>query len=422
MFLGMIWQAWFVVLLILGMFSLLIWTKLPTDTVFLGGMALLLVSGCLSPADALSGFSSQTVVVVGALFYVIAGLEATGVLQWIVQNLLGSPRTYNRAILRLMLPVAALSAFLTNTTVVALFVQIVKLWSRKLHIAPSRLLIPLSYASGMGGICTLIGTPPNLIISGFYADATGEQMGIFEPLLPGLFCLVTGVATVLLLHRLIPTRVASKEIGEEAESIFDNSMHGIKTALASLIMIGMVLLSAFEVVPLLHSCFIAALLMLGTRCCSSEQAKKTINWDVLMVFACSVTLGKAIEQTGLAQQLADHISVWCRGNAFWAMIVMCLAGTFLTEFISNTACGALLAPIALKLSVSLGANPLAFCVALMISCSSSFATPIGSPTHLLVYIPGGYRFTDFLRIGLPMNFIILAANIFAVCLFYTIIL
>lgn len=420
MFLGLIWQAWFTVLLVLGMFSLLIWTKLPTDTVFLGGMALLLLSGCLSPADALNGFSSQTVVVVGALFYVIAGLEATGVLHWIVQNLLGTPSTYCKAILRLMFPVAALSAFLTNTTVVALFVQIVKLWSRKLHIAPSRLLIPLSYASGMGGICTLIGTPPNLIISGFYSDTTGHQMGIFEPFLPGVFCLIVGVIAVLLLQRFIPTRVPSKEIGDEAESIQDLQHQGKKALLASLIMIAMVLLSAFKVMPLLHSCFLAALVMLGTRCCSTEQAKKTINWDVLMVFACSVTLGKAIEQTGLAQLMADNIGIWCHGKAFWALVILCTAGTFLTEFISNTACGALLAPIALKLSVSLGANPLAFCIALMISCSSSFATPIGSPTHLLVYIPGGYRFTDFLRIGLPMNFIILAANILSVCLLYSI--
>lgn len=415
MFLGLIWQAWFTILLVLGMFSLLIWSRLPTDTVFLGGMALLVLSGCLSPADALSGFSSQTVVVVGALFYVIAGLDATGVLHWIVQHLMGTPRTYRQAILRLMLPVAALSAFLTNTTVVALFVRIVKLWARKLRIAPSRLLIPLSYASGMGGICTLIGTPPNLIISGFYADETGHQMGIFEPLLPGLICLVTGVLTVILLQRLLPSREAPKEEKGLSE---ETPKQGMKTVLASLIMVGMVFLSAFKILPLLHSCFLAALLMLGTRCCNSSQIKEAMNWDVLMVFACSVTLGKAIEQTGLAQLLADHICLWCGGSAFWALVVMCLAGTFLTEFISNTACGALLAPIALKLSTTLGADPTAFCVALMISCSSSFATPIGSPTHLLVYIPGGYRFTDFLRIGLPMNFIILAANILAVCLLY----
>ena len=84
----------------------------------------------------------------------------------------------------------------------------------------------------------------------------------------------------------------------------------------------------------------------------------------------------------------------------------------MTEFISNTACGAMFYPIAISAAESLGVNPLTFAVALMISVSSSFATPIGSPTHMLVYIPGGYRFTDFARVGLIMNLIILAANLF----------
>ena len=77
-----------------------------------------------------------------------------------------------------------------------------------------------------------------------------------------------------------------------------------------------------------------------------------------------------------------------------------------------------MAPVAIKIALSMGANPLTFCMGLMISCSSSFATPIGSPTHLMVYVPGGYRFTDFLRIGLPMNFIILAANVLICCILF----
>ena len=119
----------------------------------------------------------------------MAGLTHTGVLQWIVKHLLGQPTGYSKAVVRLMLPVAALSSFLSNTTVVALFVNIVKIWSKKLGISPSKLLIPLSYASGMGGVCTLIGTPPNLIISGLYADHTGQSMNVLATMLPGLFCL-----------------------------------------------------------------------------------------------------------------------------------------------------------------------------------------------------------------------------------------
>ena len=205
-------HAWITIVTVLAMFSVLLFTKWRSDIVFLGAIGVLFVTGVLDAKEAFSGFSSTSVVTVGVLFVVVAGLMHTGVLQCIVRYLLGTPKGYAKAVMRLMLPVAALSSFLSNTTVVSLFVNIVKMWAKKLNVSPSKLLIPLSYASGMGGVCTLI--------------------------------------------------------------------------------------------------------------------------------------------------------------------------------------------------------------ALMISVSSSFATPIGSPTHMLVYGPGGYRFSDFIRIGLPMNLIILAANIFIVNVVY----
>ena len=500
-FLGLDWHAWLTVALVLGMFGTMLKTKLPADIVFLGVMALLIVTGCLPAADALSGFSSTTVVVVGVLFVVVAGLDATGVLHWVVKHLLGQPSSYWKAILRLMLPVAVLSSLLSNTTVVALFIKVVKIWAKKLGIAPSKLLIPLSYAAGMGGVCTLIGTPPNLIISSFYADSTGHQLGIFSTTLPGLFCLMVGVFSIIALQKLLPSRVApedelngglgsmttqlhvvadshlpgqtlgdihlrdycadcqligivrfdgevvsnvaddeflmggdtliftgnksavlgiGKKLGMECDPLDreEDIQIGTRTILSSVIMLGMVLLSAFNILPLLNCCFIAALLMLLTRCCSVKQAKKAINWDVLMVFACSVTLGKAIDSTGLAELLASNLANFCGSNALVALVIICFFGTFLTEFVSNTACGAIMAPVAIQIALSMGANPITFCMGLMISVSSSFATPIGSPTHLMVYAPGGYRFSDFLRIGLPMNFIIIAANIFIVTLLF----
>ena len=163
-FLGFGLDAWITIITVLAMFTVLLFTKLRSDVVFLCAVGVLYVTGVLDAKEALSGISQTSVAVVGVLFVVIAGLMHTGVLQWIVKNLLGTPDTYTKAVTRLMLPVAALSSFLSNTTVVALFVNIVKMWAKKLGVSPSKLLIPLSYASGMGGVCTLIGTPPNLII------------------------------------------------------------------------------------------------------------------------------------------------------------------------------------------------------------------------------------------------------------------
>ena len=486
--------AWITIVTVLTMFSVLLFTKLRADLVFLGAIGILYVTGVLDAKEAFSGFSSTSVIVIGVLFVVVAGLTHTGVLQWVVKHLLGQPKTYAKAVVRLMLPVAGLSSFLSNTTVVALFVGIVKMWSKKLNISPSKLLIPLSYASGMGGVCTLIGTPPNLIISGLYADHTGTAMNVLATTIPGLFCLCIGVLSVIAMRRLLPDRKApesdfedtveytvemlvpsdNKFIGETLGYAglcnvkggrlikmhhFDNvpvpikenefimggdhmifagqikeilelqKTHGLvkgeevinvgtKTLISTAIMIAMVVLSALSVMPLLQCAFLAAAAMLLFRCCSPDQAMKSINWDILMVFAGSVVLGLAIQKTGIAERLAFGILDVCGTNPIVVMAAICFVGTFITEFISNTAAGAMFFPIMYEAAEKLGYEPYPFLIALMVSVSSSFATPIGSPTHMLVYGPGGYRFSDFMRVGLLMNLIILAANIFIVNIVY----
>lgn len=494
MFLGFGIDAWITIVTVLGMFTVLLTTKLRTDLVFLGAISILCVTGVLDAKEAFSGFSSTSVVVIGVLFVVVAGLTYTGVLQWIVKNLLGTPNSYARAVTRLMVPVAVLSSFLSNTTVVALFVNIVKMWAKKLNVSPSKLLIPLSYASGMGGVCTLIGTPPNMIISGLYSDKTGATMNILATAIPGLFCLAVGVLSVIALSRLLPDRKAPEDTTEEttdytvelivpsthkfiAKTIgkagmfnvdgcrllkwrhFDDAAvpisedeylmggdhltyagqtkavlelaktHGLilgeevinvgrGTLISSLIMIAMVVVSALGFMPLLQCALIAAAAMLVFRCCTPDQAMKSINWDILMVFAASVVLGLAIQKTGIAERLALGILDICGTNPLVVMTAICLVATFITEFISNTAAGAMFFPIMYEAAEKLGYEPFPFLIALMIAVSSSFATPIGSPTHMLVYAPGGYRFSDFMRIGLLMNIIILAANIFIVNLIY----
>ncbi len=495
-------QAWYTIFVVLAMFISLSFTKIRTEVAFLAVMVALLCGGVLDAKTTFSGFSSESVIVVAVLFVVISGLTYTGVLNWIVKNLMGTPKTHTGAIIRLMLPVATLSSLLSNTTVVALFINVVKIWSQKLKIAPSRLLIPLSYASGMGGICTLIGTPPNLIISGLYTEETGIKLSILTPTLCGLFCLTVGVLSMIAMQKLLPERKSPMHsssmddlnvelvvpsnhpaIGMTVEELsrkynlktnhiiisaiqrFDHelvypvsadefimggdSLYAIGTPknilrcvnecgmqcpnlegvletaamedsdstskkglVSTFILIAMVALSAFKVLPLLNCCLLAATAMIITRCCTSSQAMKSIDWNIIIVFAGSVCIGKAIEQTGIAQAIANGLLEICGTNPYVVLFCMCLVATFITEFISNTAAGAMFYPIAMSAATALSVNPLTFCVALMIAASSSFATPIGSPTHTLVYVPGGYKFSDFMKVGLLMNFIILFANIF----------
>ena len=193
---------------------------------------------------------------------------------------------------------------------------------------------------------------------------------------------------------------------------------GVKTLQSSLVMLTMVVLSATGVMPLLQCAFLAAAAMLLLRCCTPDQAMKSVNWDILLVFAGSVVLGLAIQKTGIAERMAFGILDVCGTNPLVVMTAICFVGTFITEFISNTAAGAMFFPIMYEAAEKLGYEPYPFLIALMISVSSSFATPIGSPTHMLVYGPGGYRFSDFMRVGLLMNLIILAANIFIVNIVY----
>lgn len=589
-FLDLTLGAWLTIALVFTMFGLMMFTKIPAEFVFIGGMGFLYVTGILDVKEALAGFSSTSVVTIGVLFVVIAGLVHSGVIHWMVKHLLGTPSSYTTAIVRLMLPVAVMSSVLSNTTVVALFIKVVKLWAKKLGTAPSKLLIPLSYASCLGGVCTLIGTPPNLIISNMLMNDKHIELNIFTTTIPGLFCLAVGILTIIALKRLLPERKAPDEAFEatneytaeflvptececvgktvaeakladinagrlleiirfdkeiispvpdgefimggdrlvysgnieemlelrkshgltsatkhvfsinevekkrsfytasvmRSSSLIGTSMEknnfeettntvlvaivrdgerikcnprsaviekgdvllfeccaknskvfkkatlkdlhffdspdipysGTKTVVSSLIMLAMILLSTFNVMTLLQACFIAAAAMLVTKCCTPRQASESINWNILMIFAGSICLGTAIERTGIADTLTESILSLCGTNALLALTCICLVGTFLTEFISNTACAAMFYPIAYQTATTLGVNPITFCVALMIAVSSSFATPIGSPTHMMVYGEGGYRFSDYMKIGLIMNFVILAANIFIVTLLF----
>ena len=150
-FLGLGLDAWITIVTVLTVFITLLFTKISAESAFLGAIAILFITGVLTSGEALSGFSSPSVVVIGALFVVVSGLVHTGVLQWITKHVLGRPKGETAALLRLMLPVGMLSAFVNNTSVVALFVDVVKFWSKKIGVNPSKLLIPMSYASVMRG-------------------------------------------------------------------------------------------------------------------------------------------------------------------------------------------------------------------------------------------------------------------------------
>jgi di/tricarboxylate transporter len=578
------WEGWFSLGVVVLCFGLFLWGRAAPDIVTAAGLTLLLLFGIVTPQEGLAGFSNEGMLTVAVLYVVVTGLTETGAVGWIVAALLGKPRSPVHARLRLMVPVAALSAFLNNTPVVAVFIPAVEDWAKRHRLALSRLMIPLSYASIAGGTCTLIGTSTNLVVDGLYRSRTGfEGFGLFDlawigvplvvavlvflvtaghwllprrlpasatyenvreyiaemlvagdsPLigksiedaglrqLPGLFLveidragrimpavssreiLVAGdrlvfagvLDSVVDLQRtrgLLPaTNQVFKLTGARQERCFVEAVlsdecplvgkqvregrfrtrynaviialarHGERvkrkigdielqagdtlllecrpsfveqqrnsrdfllvsrlgdshplnherafTALGIItVMIATVTLGLFS---MLEAALLAAGLMIVTGCTDGRTARRAPDWQVLVVIATSFGIGAALEKTGAASLLAGGLMSLAGGDPWWTLTLVFLAATLLTSLATNNVAAVLMFPIALEAASTMGADPQPFVVVLMVAASASFATPIGYQTNLMVYNVGGYRFSDFLRIGLPLTLVVLALTV-----------
>jgi len=160
--------------------GLLVFSRLAPDVILAGSLAFLLVTGVLTPAQGLAGFSNPGLMTVAVLYLVSAGLKETGAVYWLTHKLLGSPRSERLALVRMILPTSLLSAFMNNTAVVAMFMPGIQAWAQRLRIPASKLLMPLSYMTILGGLCTLIGTSTNLVVDGLLQSELGLHLGMFE--------------------------------------------------------------------------------------------------------------------------------------------------------------------------------------------------------------------------------------------------
>ena len=572
----MSWEGWTTIGAVAGVVGLLAATRIGAEIVLLGAVTVLFALGILTPAEALGGFANEGLVTVGALFVVAAGLRETGGINWLVHRVLGRPPSVLRAQARLMSVVVAVSAFLNNTPVVAMFIPAVNDWAKSIRVSVSKLMIPLSYAAIFGGTCTLIGTSTNLVVNGLLISEGGAPgLRMFDITWVGLPCAVVGMTYVLLFSRwLLPERkpvmsqlldpreytvemlvehgsaLAGKSIegaglrhlpgmylleierdglilpavspqerlrdGDRlvfvgiVESVVDlQRMRGLAPATnqvfkldaprerrclmeavvsdscplngrsiregrfrtiynaaviavarngarirkkigdivlqpgdtllleahpsfaeqhrnsrdfflvsrvedstpprhdrawrALLILAGLVLVAGAGWMSMLKAAMIAAGLMLVGGCCSGPDARRAIEWQVLLVIGGALALGQALDKTGAAEQIARAVIGLAGGHPWLTLVAVYGIATVFTEVITNNAAAALVFPIALAAARSLDVNFMPFVAAIMIASSASFATPLGYQTNLMVLGPGGYRFTDYLRIGIPLN-------------------
>jgi di/tricarboxylate transporter len=611
--------AWLTLGVLAVVFALLMFTRFGPDTILFGGLSLLIMADVVTPSEAFSGFTNEGIITVGIFFVVAAGLRETGAMWFIISGIMGRARSIMSAQARIMFPVAFMSAFWNNTPLVAVLLPAIQDWSRKYEIAPSKLLIPLSYAAILGGMCTLIGTSTNLVVDGLLKETpanlvyrTAETpdlvaeantipveaislgvynpkpdqngvkyypgLGFFEVAWVGIPAALLGITYILLFGgRLLPERYSLRRTLEapreymidmlvvENGPLIDKSLQesglldqqgmylmemergghiiddpqddevlqandrlvfvGVINATVELhktkglvpatpsfagdnspvpdrglveavvsssspmrnktisegrfhtrygaVVIGvarngeriddrlgdislqpgdtllleaqptfvdqyrdssdfflvsriegytpprhdrawvalgilgmMVIALTFQWMSVLKGGLLAAALMLATRCLTPDVARRALDWRLLITIASAFGIGRALDQSGAAGVLAYDLLIIAQGNPWLTLALIHLTTMIFTELISNVAAAVLVFPIALTLSQQLGCNFMPFAITIMVAGSASFATPVGYQTNLMVYGPGGYKFSDFLRIGLPLNIMV----------------
>jgi di/tricarboxylate transporter len=172
------------------------------------------------------------------------------------------------------------------------------------------------------------------------------------------------------------------------------------------ILFSMVLIAGAGWLSVLNTALLGAGLMVATRCCSASEAQRSIDWRVLLVIASSIGIGRAMQASGAAATIAETFIGMAGGRPWFALAAIYGVTMLFTELISHHASVVLVFPIALATTTSLQVNFMPFIIVMMIAASGGFAMPIGCQTNLMVYGPGGYRFSDYLRIGGPLNLII----------------
>ncbi len=555
--------------------------------VMFSALAFLLITKVLTIQQVAAGFSNQGVLTVAAFFVITGALQSAGGLQFFVESILGPGRPYRLALARLIVPTTLISALVNNTSVIATFAPVLRKWAVKNKLAPSKFLIPLSFAALFGGTCTLIGSTANIVALGMVKAAGLQPLGFFEIGFAAIpLALIGCVYLVLFADRLLPLRqdplaravsgdfrdyaveavvqancplvgltikkaklrhlsglylakieraekiiqsitpdeklqaqdrliffgmvhqitelqeipglkiqseshykpkeeategdilveavvsnsspvlhqtirevnfrslynavvLAVHRNGQRIESKIgdvriesgdvllldtdENSMRNfaqsrdfylvskldgkrkiepVKTAITVAVIAVIVIATCINESLLLPLAFAAIPILFLTRCLTQTSALISIDWGIIVTISSALGLGKALEVTGAAKIIAAAVVSFCQGFGPMGL----LAGIYfltmvLTAIMSNAATVALIFPIAHATALAMNLDPRPFIIAITLAAAADFCSPVGTQCNILVYGPGGYKFTDFMRIGIPLSFVIGIASI-----------
>ena len=359
--------------------------------------------GFIPPKQVFSGLSNSTVVLFAGMFVVGASMFYTGLAQAIGGKVVGiCGKGENSLMFGLMVVGAALSAVLSNTGTAACLLPVALGICASAKIPASRQLMPLAFACGMGGIITLVGTPPNIIASGALGAAGLGTFGFFEFAWIGVPVTLAGTAYMMFLGKyLLPNETldADQEIEQEVEA---SSADPKKMWVSGIILAAVVLTMAIapKGVTLEMAAITGALICVLTGCLTEKQAYASIDWVTIFLFAGMMPVSSAMNKTGAGKLIAETV-VSAMGTPSPMVLTagLLILSCVLTQFMSNTASAALLCPIGIAIAQKLGADPKAVLMAIAVAASCAFATPVGTPPNTLVLGPGNYKFMDYVKAG-----------------------
>ena len=367
----------------------------------------LVITGVLNVNDAFSGFINSNVILFVAMFIVGGALFETGMANEIGSLVTKFAKSERGLIVAIMVIVGVMSGFLSNTGTAAVLIPVVIGIAAKSGYKRSRLLMPLVFAAAMGGNLSLIGAPGNMIAQSAL-EPLGLSFGFFEYAVVGLPILIAGI----LFYATIGFRILPNHDTEEDDSIFDEtqdfgSVPKWKKVLSLVILIATLMGMIFEEqigVKLCITGCVGALLLILTGVISEKDALKSIDLKTIFLFGGTLSLAKALEVTGAGELIADKV-IGALGDhpspVFFTLVVFLLC-CVMTNFMSNTATTALMAPICLSIAQGMGADPRAVLMACVIGGSCAYVTPICMPANTMVVGAGNYKFIDYAKSGLPL--------------------
>ena len=406
-----------ITLCVLAVAAFLFVTELiPLAVTAMAACTVLGILGVLPSKAVYAGLSNSTVVLFGGMFVIGAAMFKTGLAEAIGIAVVKKAGTNELPLMAaIMIVTCVLSSVSSNTGTVACLMPVIIGICQAAKIPASKQLMPLAIAANVGGTITMIGTPPNVIVTGALAAAGLPTFGFFEFAFIGVpLSIIILVYTLFVGRHFIPDKSsgamdeeAIKAAKEEAGASDDNAPKSkTKMWISGLILIGVVLCMALDLktVPLHTAAVTGASLCVVTGCLKEKEAYACIDWVTIFLFAGMLSVASAMEKTGAGKMIADTVvsMMGSNPNPYVLTGVLFLISNVLTQFMSNTASAALLAPIGISIAQSIGADPKPVLMALGIAASCAFATPMATPPNTLVLGPGNFSFNDYAKVGVPM--------------------